>query len=257
MPLTTTQVPYTGPYSVAGRGKHKGDTCIALKRAMSRLGFFPWRPDVFDTNFNTELEAALDKWDKGKDGYGEDRWVKIRAAKVKTGPNAGQYALDDTAIKLIKDEAKALKSAVPNLGPIFHGGLSVLDHDLTHATDGISLFPAFDDAFMQGTGIIAPEKLTVYKSSSSRPGHAFYGKGDSKLRYWFGHLDRDPSVGHTFAKGDFMGRVAPNNVGGGPHCHVGVNVELLWGAGKQLQHHTDYTHGGYLIRRQLEAFKLV
>jgi hypothetical protein len=40
-------------------------------------------------------------------------------------------------------------------------------------------------------------------------------------------------------------------VGGGPHVHVGVNVELLWGLGKQLAHHTNYTHGAPLIRDQL------
>lgn len=253
MALTKTQVPYTGPYTIEGRGKHKGPTVIALKRAMSRLGYFPWEPAKWDNVFNKALESALDKWNPGKDGYGPDRYDKLRAAKTKSG----EYALDAVAQQLIKDEAKSLKVAVPALGPIYHGGYSVLDHDLTHPTDGVPLFPAFDDAFMQGTGIIAPEKLTVYEYSHSHPGHAFFGKGDSKLRYWFGHLDRDVSVGHTFAKGDFIGRVAPNHVGGGPHCHLGINVELLWGTGKQLAHHDNYTHGAPLIRRQLEASSLV
>lgn len=146
---------------------------------------------------------------------------------------------------------------VPNLGPIVAGGISVLDHDCTHATDGISLYPAFDDAFYQGALIIAPETLHVTASSSSRPGLAFYAQGESRIRYWFGHLDRTHYAGQTFTKGQLVGKVAPNHIGGGPHCHVGVNVELLWGKGKQLEHHTNYTHGAPTIRAQLIAHQSV
>lgn len=143
------------------------------------------------------------------------------------------------------------KPLIPNLGPVYAGGKSVLAHDCTHATDGIPLYPAFDDAYTQGTTIIAPEALTVTRSSSSRPGQAFYCTGASGIRYWFGHLDRTHAAGSTFKKGTSVGRVAPNHVGGGPHVHVGVNVENLWGKGRQLSHHTNYTHGAPTIGSQL------
>ena len=80
--------------------------------------------------------------------------------------------------------------------------VSVLAHDLTHATDGIPLYPAFDDAFHQGEIIIAPESLRVCKHlTSSNPGHAIYACGGSKIGYWFGHLDRAHALGKRFRKG--------------------------------------------------------
>lgn len=102
--LTEAQVPYTGPYGLAAGPipKSKGPTAEALKRAMSRLGYLEWRD--FDQHYNVELEAALDKWDPGKNGYGEGRWKKIRAAKVLTGPKKGEWALDAPARTMIQNE---------------------------------------------------------------------------------------------------------------------------------------------------------
>jgi len=144
------------------------------------------------------------------------------------------------------------------IGPVHARGRSVLDQDLTHATSGIPLYPAFDDAFREGLSIIAPEPLTVTVNprtgagfSSSNPGRAFYCIGQSRIRYWFGHLDRNHPPGITFRKGQLIGKTCRNTVGGGPHVHVGVNVELLWGAGQQLEHKTSYQHGAPTVRTQL------
>lgn len=257
--LTKTQVPFTGPYSVAGLGRHRGNTPLALKSAMARLGFLPWEPDKWDDVFNNKLEAALDEWDAGKSGYAEGRWLKLRAAKVKSGPHAGEWALDASSQLLIRQEYASRKKTIPNLGPLYHGGMTVLLHDLTHDTDGLprlangtSLWPAFDDAFAVGTSIIACENMTVYKTSSSVPGNAFYARGASKIRYWFGHLDRTNYVGKSFQRGDLIGRVAVNHVSVA-HCHAALNIEELVGVGKYLAHHANYTHGAPLIGAQLEA----
>jgi hypothetical protein len=145
---------------------------------------------------------------------------------------------------------------VPALGPVVKGGQSVLAHDCTHATDGVPLYPAFDDAFAQGVSIIAPEALTVTRQSTSRPGQAFYATGKSGIRWWFGHLEASPAVGKVFAKGTIVGRTCVNTIGGGPHVHVGVNVEALWGKGKELAHHKNYTHGAPTIGAQLSAHSL-
>jgi len=156
----------------------------------------------------------------------------------------------------LSQAARALlpqKPVVPNLGPVVTGGKPVLDHDCTHATAGIPYYPAFDDAFQQGATIIAPEPITVTRTSSSMPGKAFYCTGQSGIRYWFGHLDRTHQPGTRFGKGQAVGKVAANHIGGGPHCHVGVNVEHLWGKGRQLVHHINYTHGAPLIGDQLAA----
>lgn len=175
--------------------------------------------------------------------------VALRKTERGYTPNGVHWR---TAMKLINEvRADLAPSPVPALGPVWRGGKSVLAHDLTHATSGIPLYPAFDDAFVQGREIIAPEDLRVTRDSSANPGDAFYATGASRIRWWFGHLRAAPTVGTRFRKGDTVGRVAPNSIGGGPHVHVGINVELLLGAGKQLEHHTDYTHGAPTVGVQL------
>ena len=183
----------------------------------------------------------------------------INALK-KTQQGHVQWVADGTPATHWKDAMAALRkleadlkpSPVPALGPVSLTGKSVLLHDLTHATAGIPLYPAFDDAFSQGMVILAPEDMEVIAPlTSSQPGYAFYAKGKSRIRYWFGHLDRRPLPGTDFKKGAAVGKVGANNVGGGPHCHVGINVELLLGEGKQLLHHTNYTHGAPTVGTQL------
>lgn len=183
-----------------------------------------------------------------------------------------RVALLDAAIKELKQTTKGYSASgphwkeamerlntlrrdltpLPDLGPVWVGGKSVLDHDLTHKTAGVALYPAFDDAFNQGRVVIAPEPLVVIiPYTGSVPGKAFYARGKSRLRYWFGHLDRNHPIGTSFAKGDAVGRVAANNLGGGPHVHVGINIEELVGDGRQLLHHSDYTHGAPTVGSQL------
>ncbi len=254
--LTKTQVPYTGPYSVDGNGRHAGPTAKALKRAMKRggYGFDDVSFDELDDDFNVRLETALDKAFKdAKDGYAEGRWVKIRSLKLKDG----NYALDSVSQKMIQAEANALQPKVPDLGAVYRGGATVLQQDLTHATDGIPLYPAFDTAFGQGTRLTAPEGMIVTRDSSSMPGDAFYATGDSGIRYWFGHLYYAPAVTRRFNKGEVFGTVGANHTGGGPHCHVGLNVEKIWGVGQQLAHHDNYTHGAPLVGYQLKVHDLL
>jgi len=148
---------------------------------------------------------------------------------------------------------------LPLIGPVYNGGDSLLDYQLTHKTSGIEFYPAFDTAFSEGMAIIAPENLLVSRSSSSRPGLAFYCIGSWKLKYWFGHLDRTHDAGKRFKKGELIGKVCRNSIGGGPHTHVGVNVEELIGRGNQLKYGKtgngpDYTFGSPSIRKQLIEF---
>lgn len=259
MPLSEKEVPYTGPYSLAsGPHRSRGPTAKALKIAAKRMGQEPFAGkdnSEFDEHYNESLEKALDRMTNAEwNGYGEKRWQAMRKLVVPKGlSGAGEYALNKPARDLIlTDYAQMKQPAIPDLGPVFSGGKSVLDHDLTHATSGISLYPAFDDAFCAGTTILAPESLEVFRDSSSNPGDAFYAHGASLIDYWFGHLVTAPAVGAKFSKGAKIGVVLDHSVGGGPHTHVGVNVERLLGKGVQLEHHTNYTHGAPTIRTQLE-----
>lgn len=144
------------------------------------------------------------------------------------------------------------------LGPVWAGGRSVLDQSCTHFTSGLG-WPAFDDAFAEGLAIIAPEPLVVIPNpvtgaawSSSNPGLAFYARGASGLLYWYGHLDARHAPGTHFAAGDYMARVAPNNVGGGPHVHVAIDARPV--LGRHLESGRNYTLGAPTIGEQLAAY---
>lgn len=251
--ISKADFPYTGPYSVEGNGKHKGNTALCLKRAMSRLGFLPWEPDVWDNAFNKKLEAALDEWDPGKNGYAEGRYDKIRAAVVKTGSHAGEQALDSVCISQVQTEYNQMVAdKVPDLGPLEKNGISLLDFILSHDTGGVPLFPAVDTVWTAGRSVLAPEKVEVYRASSSSPGDACYLEGVSGIRYWMGHLSSAPAVGKVINKGATIG-VVGNFSGETPHLHCGVNVEQIWGTGKELRHGENYTTSGIpTIRKQFQ-----
>ena len=246
-----------------GKGPSKdGSDVKAVKRAISRAGY--WRWQEFDNSYSNRFAhgaagegpgVAGFQWDNGFDAtgsYGEGTHDKLRKAKVPKGaPNAGEDVFDSTACDLYQSYAP--KSKVPDLGPVRSGGKKLTAQDLTHDTSGLSLYPALDDCFGEGVTVLAPEDLEITKESSANPGDACYAKGKSGIQYWFGHLSVAPAVGKKFSKGAKIGVTAHNEVGGGPHVHVGVNVEKLWGSGKQMSHHVNYTHGAPLIGEQLEA----
>lgn len=114
--LTQLQAPYTGPYYGPShdKGPMKGPTAIALKRALSRLGFLPWRE--FDDQYNKKLEEAMRKF-QGATGikptgqYGRGSWTVLRDQIIE-GPDGtqhrGEYALDFPARTLLQNEAKVL-----------------------------------------------------------------------------------------------------------------------------------------------------
>jgi hypothetical protein len=150
-------------------------------------------------------------------------------------------------------------TAIPQLGPMFKDGKSVLDQRMTHDTSGISGYPAFDDAFLAGVDVIAPEDLKVTKASSSNPGDAFYATGQSKIKWWFGHLVVAPAVGKRFSKGQKMGDVLYTTIGGGSHCHVGIDVRPLTGEGLKYGSNgngPDYTYWHETVEQQFRRMGL-
>ena len=140
-----------------------------------------------------------------------------------------------------------------NLGPIIQGGRSILQEDLTHATSGLPLYPAFDTGWTPGSVVVAPERLKVTRhSGGAYSGYSIYATGDSGIKYYVTHLSPwRTEVGVTVPKGGRLGSVGRFVGARVPHAHVGINVELLFGAGKQLKHNTNYTHGAPTIGKQL------
>ena len=245
-----------------------GSDITAVKRAISRYGMWPWQ--AFDDSYSNGFAHGNDtgpgvagfQWKNGIEptgNYGEATHKKLKAAKIPAGlPHAGEACFDQTAANQYRSYQSP--GGIPDLGPIVKGSKSVLDQDLTHATSGFpnektgSEMPAFDDGFGEGIHIYAPEQITVTNQSGANPGEAFYAAGVSTLEYWFGHLDRSPANGKVFKKGEFIGKTCHNEVGGGPHVHLGVDGRAL--LGHDFVHHTNYTHGAPTIRQQLEEAQL-
>lgn len=174
-------------------------------------------------------------------------------------PPVGKGTEWESAMEALNRLAKDLASAPPwaKVGPVTKPGASILDMDLTHATSGIPLFPAVDLAWGAGVPIYAPEAVVVdTKDTSANPGEALYLTGDSKLRYWIGHLDRDHPLGKRFSKGALLGRTVNQAEPREDHGHIGVNAEAFLGKGVQLKYGRtgngpDYTRGSPTIREQL------
>jgi len=114
--LPVSAVPFTGPYgSSITELPNKGPTVEALKRAISRLGYIEWKGLGFTQfwPYDGAFDRGFRKWQRelempGDGLYGEQEWKAMRAARVpKSRPNAGEFALDQYAQKLIKDEWEA------------------------------------------------------------------------------------------------------------------------------------------------------
>jgi len=162
-------------------------------------------------------------------------------------------ALDALAADL--ELEKPATPNVPALGPVVKNGVSVLTHDLTHATDGVDNMPAFDEAVgSPGLAVIAPEGLTVTKIGrfvrrDGRPnGRSVYATGTSGINWVFGHVEGPPAVGATIRKGAEFCTISSNHEA--PHLHCGIDARALTG-GADLEHHTNYTHGAPTVGVQL------
>ena len=83
-----------------------GSDIVAVKRAISRAGYFPWQE--FDDSYNEKISDAVagfqrDNGIQGTGFYGEATHKKLKAAKVPKGqPNAGQGVFDDFAAQQYK-----------------------------------------------------------------------------------------------------------------------------------------------------------
>lgn len=112
--ISIKNAPYTGPYSNSStKLKSQGPTVEAIKRALGRLGYMTWRPKEYTRVWpkNGALDRGFRKWQQDKglpaDGvYGQQAWKVLRCATVPKGTHKGEYALDDYAQQLIREEWK-------------------------------------------------------------------------------------------------------------------------------------------------------
>lgn len=65
MTLPEEKAPFTEPYGMADTDfKSKGNTALAVKRAMAHLGFLKWEPDQWDNQWNKNVNEASAAWKK-------------------------------------------------------------------------------------------------------------------------------------------------------------------------------------------------
>lgn len=178
--------------------------------------------------------------------------------KAATGfdPNGPHYKAVLEELDKLEHHFKQSIPKVPLLGPVVLNGKSVLLQDLTHPTDGVPHYPAFDDGFGHpGLTVIAPEDFEVTKigrfvrRDGNPNGRSVYGKGVSGIDWVFGHVENPPAVGMKIKKGKKFAIISSNHEM--PHLHCGVNVERILGQGKELAHHDNYTHGAPTVGAQL------
>jgi hypothetical protein len=215
-------------------------------------GLLPKPVSGFTKNYGPALEEALRKVIQPREGIpasgniGQATWDVLW--EYLDDYRRWQYRL--WTVPVIPAAPK-----VPDLGPLYIGGPSLLNYSPTHNTDGIPHYIAFDTGWVVGRVILAPETLRVTSQSSSAGGDAFYAEGESKLKYWFGHLTGLPATGAWIRKGQRIGAIAwmPSNLGD-PHVHIGIDArpligrDLLYG---RTGYGPDYTWGSPSIGVQL------
>jgi hypothetical protein len=232
------------------KGPTFGKDVQIMKFAVHRyeMGLLPKPVTGFTKNFGPALKEALMKVIQPREG--------IRA----TG-SIGQATFD--VLWQYLDAYRKLQYTtwtvpvipkpvpVPALGPLYQGGASVLNHSLTHNTDGIPHYPAYDDGWIAGRTVLAVEVMRVTEQSSSQGGDAFFSEGKSALGYWYGHLAVAPATGRWFEKGEPVGRIARMET---PHVHLGISARRLLGHdflyGRD-GNGPDYTYGSPTVGAQL------
>lgn len=199
-----------------------------------------------------ELVAATDKQKQVDAIVAELEKTTLGYTDLKLPPS-GHWRVALKALETLRAELGGPVHAKVVLGPIIPGGAPVLEHDLTHRTDGFSAFgsvwPAFDELCPAGTKVVATEPITVTQWGSAQGGESVHATGASGLKYWLGHVTRRKPVGSKIARGSIVcytsGEVEVT------HCHFAVDgIPLL---GHDFAHHRDYSHGAPIIATQLHA----
>ncbi len=253
--LTVAQCPPTYPYGLPESGlRSKGPTAEALKRAMSRMGLFPWGP--FDQQFNRALSDALAEWDPGHSGYGKGRWEKIRAARVPKGmDHAGEYALDGVALELIRQDYAEQHPPPPPYPSL------VYPHDkdfqsftagFLHVTGGIGGNWALDFMAAPGTPVLAPENGTVSRTAGHDPATGLHGENRDVFG-WSVYLKT--SFGFFYAT--HFGRLT---VGAGSRLRVGEVMGYVgdWPHDRPRSHtHLGYTNVSHISQLSINKIRAV
>jgi hypothetical protein len=119
MALTEQQAPFTEPYALAGNAsgfKSKGNTALAVKRALAHLGFLDWEPERWDSHWNERVNEAAAEWkrkrgiipDSSSDGsWGKKAHDTMRSTWFEHVAGDRRDAFDGESQRLLKEEKAA------------------------------------------------------------------------------------------------------------------------------------------------------
>lgn len=185
---------------------------------------------------------------------------QTRVGWVQAKDNLSNHGHWKTAMQLLLALEEEFAPDVPALGPVIPGDKSLLLQSLTHATTGLSYYPAFDCGWKQGVSCLASEPVTVTRhSGNANSGFSVYATGESGLRYYYQHMESAgrAAVGSKVKKGGKIGAIGDFVGARVPHLHLGINIEQLAGKGKQLKYGKTgngppYTTGSPTVAVQLK-----
>jgi hypothetical protein len=114
MGLTEKEAPFTEPYALAGNKKgyrSKGNTALAVKRALAHLGFLKWEPDKWDNQWNEKVNDAATAWKRKREIGTDGSWGKKAHDTMRTAwyeKDGDQLpAFDGESQRLLKEEQAA------------------------------------------------------------------------------------------------------------------------------------------------------
>lgn len=233
--LTAKQYPYTGPcYGPGTKQTTNYSTVKGLKRAMIRLGYLAGELGKETDDYGSALKAAMKKFQRSEnltqDGnYDRSEYAELRYRKLKTGPHAGEYALDALALKYVREDVLTLCYPHPDIMGTYVGqGL--------HQTTGIYGNWAIDFMAHGGTPVLAVERMTIVRFSGHDPslspsngagiwGWSIYATTASGYNYFATHMNaRTCKPGDVVEVGDQIGIVGhwPGDEGRS-HTHLGCS----------------------------------
>jgi hypothetical protein len=237
-PITVARFPYTGPLygpSHPEPSSRNRSTVKGLKRAHIRLGYLDQRLGDETDDFGAALERAFRSWyadefDAKWTYYGLGSWNGLRAAKVRKGPHAGEFAMDALALSYVREDA--LAECYPH--PLGAPGTTIGQG--LHQTDGVYGNWAIDFMAPGGTKVLAVVNATVSKLSGHSPadgvidppgifGWSIYYDTADGFRFYSTHYGkRTVMLGQRVDVGKVVGEVGswPGDPGRS-HTHLGCS----------------------------------
>jgi len=228
-------------------GGEDGPDVIAYKRAISRLGRWPWTAfnDTYTREFafgrSDEVAVSGVKGFQAQSGLEPDgdigtlTFEQLRITVVPPGlAAAGQFALDRTCLNLL---TRASTPPAALVFPFLEESHVGVDPAGLHVTDGIAANWALDFMCAGGTPVVACEDVRVVRLSGRDPaqgadqkrglfGFNTHFETSDGYRYFTTHFGkRAPglAVGDLVNAGDLLGEVGswPDDPPRS-HCHLGV-----------------------------------